>query len=93
MESWRFGSTDPVGGIASRTDLYDAYVAAGGIQPNHERVMWWEAWSALAWGVICTEMGTWVRDGTDRSVERHVIARRASETELILMAHMTGRPC
>jgi len=91
MESWRFGGVEPVGGIASRDDLLAAYIAADGAPLDPARVAWWEIWSALAWGVICTEMGVWVAEGSDMSVERHVIARRASETELILMAHLTGR--
>ncbi len=38
--------------------------------------------------IIIEEMAARVREGTDTSVERHVIARRASETEAILLLHL-----
>ncbi|PLS21268.1 phosphotransferase family protein [Amylibacter cionae] len=88
MESWRFGNADPVGGLGRREDLFAGYEAAGGDPVDLETVRWWEILSALRWGVIIEEMGSWVRDGTDTSVERHVIARRASETETILLLHL-----
>ncbi|THH37496.1 phosphotransferase family protein [Aliishimia ponticola] len=85
MESWRFGNDDPVGGLGRREDLFAGYEAAGGTPVDPAAVRWWEILSALRWGVIIEEMGAWVRHGTDTSVERHVIARRASETEAILL--------
>lgn len=88
MESWRFGNADPVGGLGRREDLLAGYKAAGGEPVDPAEVRWWEILSALRWGVIIEEMGSWVRDGTDTSVERHVIARRASETETILLLHL-----
>lgn len=89
MPSWRFGGAGPVGGLGPREALYDAYEAAGG-ELDREAARWWELHSALRWGVICEEMGAWVREGLDRSIERQMIARRASETELILMTEMFG---
>ncbi len=88
MESWRFGRPDPVGGLGSREDLFTGYEAAGGAPVDPAAVRWWEVLAALRWGVIIEEMGSWVRSGADTSVERHVIARRASETETILLLHM-----
>lgn len=88
MESWRFGNADPVGGLGRREDLFAGYEAAGGAPVDPAAVRWWEILSALRWGVIVEEMGSWVRDGTDTSVERHVIARRASETETLLLLHL-----
>ena len=88
MESWRFGDPHPVGGVGHRKDLYAGYEAAGGDPVDPRSVRWWEILSALQWGVIIEEMGSWVQDGTDTSVERHVIARRASETEAILLLHL-----
>jgi aminoglycoside phosphotransferase (APT) family kinase protein len=88
MESWRFGSADPVGGLGRREDLFAGYEAAGGDPVDPATVRWWEILSALRWGVIIEEMAAWVREGTDTSVERHVIARRASETEAILLLHL-----
>ena len=88
MESWRFGNADPVGGLGRREDLFAGYEAAGGDPVDPATVRWWEILSALRWGVIIEEMAAWVREGTDTSVERHVIARRASETEAILLLHL-----
>ena len=91
MESWRYGQLAPVGGLASREDVIRAYERAGGAAVDRTRMDWWELWSALHWGIITRDMAGWIARGTDLSVERHVIARRASETELVLMAMMTGR--
>lgn len=88
MESWRFGNAEPVGGLGRREYLFAGYEAAGGEPIDPATVRWWEILSALRWGVIIEEMATWVREGTDTSVERHVIARRASETEAILLLHL-----
>jgi aminoglycoside phosphotransferase (APT) family kinase protein len=88
MESWRFGNAEPVGGLGRREDLFAGYEAAGGEPVDPATVRWWEILSALRWGVIIEEMAAWVREGTDTSVERHVIARRASETEAILLLHL-----
>lgn len=88
MESWRFGRPDPVGGLGSRRDLFAAYEAASGTPVDPAAAHWWEVLSALRWGVICEEMGAWTRSGADMSVERHVIARRASETEATLLLNL-----
>ena len=85
MASWRFGAEPPVGGMGDRETLWAAYEAAGGDPVDPRAARWWEVLGALRWGVICEEMGAWVRTGVDRSVERHVIARRTSETELVLL--------
>jgi aminoglycoside phosphotransferase (APT) family kinase protein len=90
MRSWRFGRAAPVGGMGDRDTLFAAYEAAGGEPVDPAAVRWWEVLSALRWGVIIEEMGAWVRTGADRSVERHVIARRASETEWTLVEDLLG---
>lgn len=82
---WRFGAVDrPVGGIGQREELFAGYEAAGGIV-DRDRVRWWEVLSALRWGVNCASMVPLFRDGTDSSVERAMIARRASENEIDLL--------
>ena len=82
---WRFGAVDqPVGGLGPREDLFAGYEAAGG-RVNRERLRWWDIASALRWGVNCASMVAIYRDGTDTSVERAMIARRASENEIDLM--------
>jgi aminoglycoside phosphotransferase (APT) family kinase protein len=86
VNSWRFGAIDlPVGGFGVREDLYAGYEAAGGVNVDRARAHFWEVLGALRWGVICTMSGVALRDGTSTGVERALIARRASETELDLL--------
>lgn len=86
VNSWRFGSIDlPVGGFGRREDLYAGYAAAGGAPVDVERAHFWEVYGTLRWGVICTMSGIALRNTATGSVERAMIARRASETELDLL--------
>ena len=89
VNSWRFGEIDkPAGGIGSRAQLCEGYRAAGGtIEPMHLR--FWEVLGTLSWGVSCAAMVETFRSGIDDSVERAMIARRASETELDLLNLLT----
>lgn len=83
--SWRFGVVDkPVGGFGTREELWEGYEAAGGAPVNRDHALWWEAFGSLRWGVMCAGMTTTFREA-DPNVERAVIARRASETEVDLM--------
>ena len=85
VNSWRFGVTDrPVGGFGLREDLWAGYEAAGGGSIDRAHAKWWEVFGSLRWGVMCAGMTASFR-GADPSVERAVIARRASETEVDLM--------
>lgn len=86
VNSWRFGAIDkPVGGFGAREDLYVAYEAAGGARVDPARVRFWEVLGTLRWGVICTLSAIALREGAAAGVERAMIARRASETELDLL--------
>ena len=79
VNPWRFGMVDkPVGGFGERDDLYDGYEAASGARIDRAHVRFWEVLGALKWGVMCAGMTAAFRAG-DPSVERAVIARRASE--------------
>jgi aminoglycoside phosphotransferase (APT) family kinase protein len=83
--SWRFGVDDqPVGGFGRREDLWAGYEAAGGASVRREHALWWEVFGSLRWGVMCAGMPAAFRT-VDPNVERAVIARRASETEVDLM--------
>jgi aminoglycoside phosphotransferase (APT) family kinase protein len=83
--SWRFGVDDkPVGGFGLREDLWAGYEAAGGAPVRREHALWWEVFGSLRWGVMCSGMAGTFRT-VDPNVERAVIARRASETEVDLM--------
>jgi aminoglycoside phosphotransferase (APT) family kinase protein len=86
INSWRFGMIDrPVGGIGDREALYVAYEAVAGVPVDRTAVHFWEVLGTLRWGTFCAAMVEWIRTGGDRSVERAMIARRASETEIDLM--------
>ena len=85
VNSWRFGVADkPVGGFGLREDLWAGYEGAGGAPVDRGHARWWEVFGSLRWGVMCAGMTASFR-GADPSVERAVIARRASETEVDLM--------
>jgi aminoglycoside phosphotransferase (APT) family kinase protein len=91
---WRFGIVDkPVGGFGEREDMYAGYEAESGVALDRAHVRFWEVFGALKWGVMCAGMTASFRAG-DPSVERAVIARRSSETEvdlLRMLAPLSGK--
>jgi aminoglycoside phosphotransferase (APT) family kinase protein len=91
VNSWRFGEIDkPVGGFGSREDLFAGYDEAGGrIDPA--RVNFFEVMGTLRWGVMCCGMMQRFRTGPDHSMERAMIGRRASETEIDLLRLLAPR--
>jgi aminoglycoside phosphotransferase (APT) family kinase protein len=89
--SWRFGAIDkPVGGFGTLDDLVAGYEAAGG-KVDRARVRFWEVFGSLRWGVMCLGMLARFERG-DRSIERAMIGRRASETEIDLLRLLAPRP-
>jgi len=91
VNSWRFGEIDkPVGGFGSREDLFAGYEAAGG-KVDPARVKFWEVIGTLRWGVMCCGMMQRFRLGPDHSMERAMIGRRASETEIDLLRLLAPR--
>jgi aminoglycoside phosphotransferase (APT) family kinase protein len=86
VNSWRFGRPDkPVGGFGDYADLLAGYEAAGGRPVPLSRVRAWQALGSLKWGVMCLMMyQSWV-GGLEASVERPMIGRRVSETEIDLV--------
>jgi aminoglycoside phosphotransferase (APT) family kinase protein len=91
VNSWRFGEIDkPVGGFGSREELFAGYEAAGRrVDPG--RVMFWEVMGTLRWGVMCCGMMQRFRLGPDHSMERAMIGRRSSETEIDLLRLLAPR--
>ena len=82
---WRFGAVEwPVGGFGARDQLFAGHARAGGMA-DPARVRWWETAGSLRWGLMCDGMLRVFRDGIDRSPERAMIARRASESEADLL--------
>ena len=89
--SWRFGEIDkPVGGFGSREDLFAGYAAAGR-RADPDRVKFWEVMGSLRWGVMCGGMMQRFRIGPDHSMERAMIGRRSSETEIDLLRLLAPR--
>jgi aminoglycoside phosphotransferase (APT) family kinase protein len=92
LPPWRFGELDrPVGGFGLHEDLLAAYERAGGAPLDDSRLKWWEVLGSLRWGIMCADMPKWLRSGRDKSVERAMIARRASESELDLLRVLAPR--
>jgi aminoglycoside phosphotransferase (APT) family kinase protein len=86
LSPWRFGRIDaPAGGLGTRDELFAAYESAAGTRVDRARVRYWEIFGSLKWGLTCSGMLEWFRSGRDRSVERAMIARRTSESELDLL--------
>ena len=92
VNAWRFGhDARPVGGFGTREDLFAGYEGAGGRPVDADRVRFWEVLGTLKWGVICDGMGRAFTDGSERTVERAAIGRRASETEIDLLELIAPR--
>ena len=86
VNSWRFGRADrPVGGFGDYQDLLDGYRAAGGADIPLSRLRYWQALGSLKWGVMCLMMYASYASGAESSVERPMIGRRVSETEIDLV--------
>jgi aminoglycoside phosphotransferase (APT) family kinase protein len=85
VNSWRFGGDQPVGGFGRYADLLAGYEAAGGRAIPLDRVLYWQTLGSLKWGVMCLIMYGAYASGADPSVERAMIGRRVSETEIDLM--------
>ncbi len=84
--SWRFGEhRNPVGGFGQYEDLLAGYRDAGGEDIALERVLFWQMLGSLKWGIMCLIMYEIYRTGVDPSVERAMIGRRSSETEIDLV--------
>ncbi len=91
VNSWRFGEIDkPVGGFGSREQLFAGYEAAGR-RVDAERVKFWEVMGTLRWGVMCCGMMQRFRIGPEHSIERAMIGRRSSETEIDLLRLLAPR--
>lgn len=87
MTVWRFGRIDrPAFGLTDIASLATAYRAAGGEAFDAARFRFWLVYRTVWWALGCLEMGRAWRSGADRSLERVVVARRAAEQELDLLA-------
>jgi hypothetical protein len=85
MAVWRFGSAKPAFGLGELDQLFDAYHANGGQPVDPARFRFWLVYRTVWWALGCLGMGQTWRSYADRSLERVVVARRASEQELDLL--------
>jgi aminoglycoside phosphotransferase (APT) family kinase protein len=91
VNSWRFGEIDkPVGGFGTREQLFAGYEAAGR-RVDPDRVKFWEVMGTLRWGVMCCGMMQRFRTSPEHSIERAMIGRRSSETEIDLLRLLAPR--
>ena len=91
VNSWRFGEIDrPVGGFGTREELFAGYEAAGR-RADPARVKFWEVMGTLRWGIMCCGMMQRFRSGPEHSIERAMIGRRSSETEIDLLRLLAPR--
>ena len=87
VNAWRFGVVDkPVGGFGQRETLFAAYEKAGGAMVDARAVRYWELFGCFKWGVICLFQAWSHLSGNVPSLERAVIGRRVSETEIDMLA-------
>ncbi|HEY0597327.1 phosphotransferase family protein [Sphingopyxis sp.] len=85
VNSWRFGRIDlPVGGFGTLDDLLAGYELISGSRLDRSAVHWWEVYGTIRWGAICAASVEAFR-GEDATMERAMIARRTSETEIDLL--------
>lgn len=86
MAVWRFGAIDkPAFGLADLDTFFAAYEAASGRAVDRDRFRFWSIYRTIWWALGCLHMGHYWREGTDRSLERVVVARRTTEQELDLL--------
>jgi aminoglycoside phosphotransferase (APT) family kinase protein len=86
VNSWRFGAIDKAaGGFGSVEQLLEGYRAEGGEAIDIERVLYWRTFGSLRWGLICRSMARPAQAGMPIPLERAMIGRRISETELDLL--------
>ncbi len=86
VNSWRFGMIDePVGGFGRVEQMLEGYRFAGGEDIDVNRVLYWRTLGSLRWGLMCRTMACPGQAGAHITVERAMIGRRISETELDLL--------
>ncbi|WP_295528667.1 phosphotransferase [Novosphingobium sp. Chol11] len=86
MTVWRFSQPqNPALGLTDIATFADAYEAAGGERFDPARFRFWLIYRTVWWALGCLAMGQAWRGGTDRSLERVVVARRTGEQELDLL--------
>lgn len=81
VRAWRFGGPNPVAGIGTYDELFDAYERASGVRPDAAVVRWWEILGTVKWGIMCISQANTHLSGVARSHELAAIGRRVCENE------------
>lgn len=89
VRAWRFGGAQPVAGLGTYDELFDAYEKESGLRPDFDVVRWWEILGTLKWGVICISQAATHLNGLVRSHELAAIGRRVCENEYDLIELLT----
>lgn len=86
VNSWRFGNRSlAVGGFGREEQMLSAYAAAGGDMVPRGAITFWRIFGSLNWGIGCFEMSLPTVEAELPTVERAMIGRRASETEIDIL--------
>ncbi len=91
VKAWRFGSGQPVAGVGSYDQLFDAYERESGTAVDADAVRWWEVLGTLKWGIMCIVQTQSHLSGAVRSHELAAIGRRVCENEYDLFLALEGR--
>ena len=92
VKTWRFGGSEPVGGIGRRADLFAAYERATGIAVDPAHVQFWEVWGSVRWAIMCLSKGlAHRRDTSQRTVEALAIGRRMEEPLFDFLEFLRGQ--
>ena len=81
VRAWRFGGSNPVAGIGTYDQLFNAYERASGLRPDASVVRWWEILGTVKWGIMCISQANTHLSGVARSHELAAIGRRVCENE------------
>lgn len=90
VKAWRFGGSNPVGGIGTYDELFASYESASGVVVDRDVVRWWQVLGTLKWGIMCIMQASAHLTGMTRSHELAAIGRRVCENEYDLFEMLEG---
>lgn len=92
LRSWRFGKNNlEVAGLTNRTIFIDAYVDAGGAEPDPDSILWWQAFGFVRWAVLNLMQADGHVRGDRRGLVFAACGRNTALVEYDLMMLLTGR--
>jgi aminoglycoside phosphotransferase (APT) family kinase protein len=80
QRAWRYGGSEPVGGIGTCEDLLRAYVGDLALVDQH-RLHWWSVWGATFWALASRELSEVRRSSAGDAMETAAIARQVCVQE------------